>query len=290
MPGTWRIDSFPTVNAQGILPVRLFCVNVVLRVHCSYSSDVNFPKHFTEIRIPLDLGSGMIQLVNVCKNYGDGRLVHALRNINLDVAQGERVAVMGPSGSGKSSLLNLICGLDEPTSGAVKIDGVELSALSDDARTRMRREKVGMIFQTFNLLPTLTAHENVALPLRLQGLRKSETEERALAMLERVGLKDRATHRPDELSGGERQRVAIARALIFRPPLLLGDEPTGNLDSATGEEILSLLASLHSEFNTTLLMVTHNNLVSEFCDRTVFLRDGQIVQEDPCPTRPAGVS
>lgn len=231
----------------------------------------------------------MIQLVNVCKNYGNGELVHALRDVSLAIEQGERVAVMGPSGSGKSSLLNIICGLDEPTSGTVKIDGVELSALSDDARTRMRREKIGMIFQTFNLLPTLSALENVALPLRLQGLRKSECDERAEAMLERVGLKCRCTHCPDKLSGGERQRVAIARALIFRPPLLLGDEPTGNLDSATGDEILTLLSSLHEEYNTTLLMVTHNIQVADFCDRTVFMRDGQLVHKDASSARPAGV-
>ena len=144
----------------------------------------------------------VIHLVNVSKDYGDGETVHALRHLDLSVAQGERVAVMGPSGSGKSSLLNLICGLDEPTSGSVQVAGVELSKLNDDARTRLRREKIGMIFQTFNLLLTLTALENVALPLRLQGVRKRETDARALAMLERVGLKHRINHRPDELSGG----------------------------------------------------------------------------------------
>ncbi len=158
----------------------------------------------------------------------------ALNNVSLQIGPAERVAVTGPSGSGKSTLLNLVCGLDEPTSGSVKVEGVDLSRLADDPRTRLRREKIGMIFQTFNLLPTLTAIENVALPLRLQGLAKKDAEERALSMLGRVGLKDRVKHRPDELSGGERQRVAIARAVIFRPPLLLGDEPTGNLDSATG--------------------------------------------------------
>src|ERR1700688_3710285 len=183
----------------------------------------------------------MIQLTNVSKSYGDSGVVQALYNLSLTVEQGERVAVMGPSGSGKSTLLNLICGLDQPTSGSIKLEGVELAGLGDDARTRLRREKIGMIFQTFNLLPTLTAGENVALPLRLQGLNKHEAERRAGAMLERVGLQDRAIHRPDELSGGERQRVAIARAVIFKPPLLLGDEPTGNLDSVTGEDILRLL-------------------------------------------------
>jgi putative ABC transport system ATP-binding protein len=221
----------------------------------------------------------MIQLTNVSKSYGDSGAVQALHNLSLIVEQGERLAVMGPSGSGKSTLLNLICGLDQPTSGSIKLEGVELAALDDDRRTRLRREKLGMIFQTFNLLPTLTALENVALPLRLQGLRRNETDQRATAMLERVGLKVRAHHRPDELSGGERQRVAIARALVFRPPILLGDEPTGNLDSATGEEILRLLDDLHCEYNTTILLVTHNDLAAAFCDRILTLRDGQFVKE-----------
>src|SRR5712664_3058848 len=221
----------------------------------------------------------MIQLTNVSKTYGDSGAVQALHNLSLTVEQGERVAVMGPSGSGKSTLLNLICGLDEPTSGSIKLEGVELAALDDDRRTRLRREKIGMIFQTFNLLPTLTALENAALPLRLQGMRRKEAEHRAAAMLERVGLRTRITHRPDEMSGGERQRVAIARALIFSPPLLLGDEPTGNLDSATGAEILALLDDLHKEFNSTLFLVTHNDLVASFCDRVVSLRDGYILKE-----------
>lgn len=222
----------------------------------------------------------MIQLVNVNKNYGTGEVVHALRNLNLNIERGERVAIMGPSGSGKSTVLNLICGLDEPTSGSVKIDGMELSNLGDDARTRARREKIGMIFQTFNLLPTLTAVENVSLPLRLQGIGRQETDKRAGAMLERVGLKDRESHRPDELSGGERQRVAIARALVFHPPLLLADEPTGNLDSVTGEEILDLLEELHREFKSTLLVVTHNEQAAQRCDRILVLRDGEIIKEE----------
>ncbi len=230
----------------------------------------------------------MIQLTNLCKNYGDGECVHALSDINLRVDRGERVAVMGPSGSGKSTLLNLICGLDRPTSGAVQIDGVELSALGDDARTRMRREKIGMIFQTFNLLSTLTAVENVALPLRLQGLRRREGEQRALVMLDRVGLRNRASHLPDALSGGERQRVAIARALIFTPLLLLCDEPTGNLDSNTGEEILHLLDDLHREFNCTILLVTHNVLAAHHCDRILTLHDGSIVREDRADPDPHG--
>src|ERR1700674_3362156 len=228
----------------------------------------------------------MIQLTNVSKSYGDSRAVKALINLSLTVEQGERVAVMGPSGSGKSTLLNLICGLDKPTSGSIKLEGIELAALDDDRRTRLRREKIGMIFQTFNLLPTLSAVENAALPLRLQGMRRKEAEYRAAAMLERVGLKTRITHRPDEMSGGERQRVAIARALIFSPPLLLGDEPTGNLDSVTGEEILRLLDDLHREYNSTVLLVTHNAQAAGHCDRIVSLHDGEIVRDER--TRPAG--
>ncbi|MBK6797756.1 MAG: ABC transporter ATP-binding protein [Acidobacteria bacterium] len=221
----------------------------------------------------------MIQLEKVTREYGDGKIVHALDGVSLTIDRGERVAVMGPSGSGKSTLLNLICGLDEPTSGVIRIDGADIAGLDDDARTRLRREKIGMIFQTFNLLPTLTATENVALPLRLQGLSRKDAETRANSMLIKVGLADRSSHRPDELSGGERQRTAIARALIFNPPILLADEPTGNLDSNTGEEILGLLDDLHREYNTTVLMVTHNEEAAAHCDRILRLRDGRVVKE-----------
>ena len=222
----------------------------------------------------------MINLKGVSRWYGEAKVVHALNDVSLSVARGERIAVMGPSGSGKSTLLNLVCGLDEPSAGAIVIDGVNLAELDDDARTRLRREKIGMIFQTFNLLPTLTARENVALPLRLQGLSRKEAEKRATAMLGRVSLADRVTHRPDQLSGGERQRIAIARALIFEPPVLLADEPTGNLDSATGQEILELLDRLHSELNTTILLVTHNEEAARYCDRILRLRDGRVVREE----------
>lgn len=222
----------------------------------------------------------MVQLENVSKEYGDGKVVNALQNVTLTIERGERVACMGPSGSGKSTLLNLICGLDEATSGMVLFEDIDLAKLDDDSRTRLRREKIGMIFQSFNLMPTLSAVENVSLPLRLQGMRKSEAEKRALAMLERVALTDRAAHRPDELSGGERQRVAIARALIFQPSLLLADEPTGNLDSASGEEILTLLNDLHSEFHTTILLVTHNELAAAHYERILVMRDGRIVKEE----------
>jgi putative ABC transport system ATP-binding protein len=223
----------------------------------------------------------MIQLENVSREYGDGKVVYALNRVSLRIESGERVAVMGPSGSGKSTLLNLVCGLDEPTSGKVLIDGQNIASLNDNARTRLRREKIGMVFQTFNLLPTLTAQENVALPLRLSGVSKKEADSRAATMLSKVGLGQRATHRPDQMSGGERQRIAIARALIFQPPVLLADEPTGNLDSKTGEEILALLDDLHREFNTTILMVTHNEEAAGHCDRVIRLRDGKVVSVSP---------
>lgn len=222
----------------------------------------------------------MIELEGISRDYGDNKVVHALCNVNMKIARGERVAMMGPSGSGKSTLLNLICGLDEPTSGKVKIDGVNIASLDDDARTKLRREKIGMIFQNFNLLPTLTALENVFLPLRLQGISRKEAEKRAIAMLERVKLGDRVTHPPDQLSGGERQRTAIARALIFKPPVLLADEPIGNLDSATGDEIMGLLDDLHREFNTTILLVTHNKDAALHCDRILTLRDGRVLKEE----------
>ncbi|MBK9315259.1 MAG: ABC transporter ATP-binding protein [Acidobacteria bacterium] len=219
----------------------------------------------------------MIRLEKVSRDYGENKVVHALDHVDFEVSRGERVAVMGPSGSGKSTILNLVCGLDDPTAGKVIVDGVNLAALDDDARTRLRREKIGMIFQTFNLLPTMSAIENVSLPLRLNGLSKKEAELRAGAMLERVRLGSRLDHRPDEVSGGERQRIAIARALIFSPPVLLADEPTGNLDSSTGEEILALLDDLHRELNTTMLMVTHNEEAAAHCDRILRLRDGRVV-------------
>ncbi|MEP7270783.1 MAG: ABC transporter ATP-binding protein [Acidobacteriota bacterium] len=230
----------------------------------------------------------MIRLDNVSREYGESKAVRALADLSLTIEKGERVAVMGPSGSGKSTLLNLICGLDEPTRGSIYIDSVELSGLGDDERTRLRRERIGMIFQTFNLLPTLTALENVALPLRLKGISRKESDKRASAMLARVGLAGRASHRPDEVSGGERQRIAIARALVFFPPILLADEPTGNLDSATGEDILGLLDDLHQEFNTTIVLVTHNEEAASHCDRILRLRDGRIIREETLAKVTAG--
>ncbi|HEY3027303.1 MAG TPA: ABC transporter ATP-binding protein [Pyrinomonadaceae bacterium] len=221
----------------------------------------------------------MVRLERVSKAYHNGIEVYALNEVDVEIKRSERVAVMGPSGSGKSTLLNLICGLDVPTSGHLFFEGSELSRLSDDECTRLRREKIGMIFQTFNLLPTLSALENVALPLRLQGQSRRAAESRARDMLLRTGLQERATHRPDEMSGGERQRAAIARALIFHAPLLLADEPTGNLDSHTGEEILGLLDELHRDLGMTILMVTHNESAAAHCQRHIILRDGRIVRD-----------
>ena len=226
----------------------------------------------------------VVRLEKVTKAYGEGQLFYALNGVNLEVRRGERVAIMGPSGSGKSTMLNLICGLDVPTSGRVFVEGTDLSQLSDDQRTRLRREKVGMVFQSFNLLPTLSAMENVSLPLRLRGLSRREAERRAHALLERVGLHRQTTHRPDEMSGGECQRVAIARALIFDPPLLLADEPTGNLDSASGAEVLRLLEELHRELNTTVLLVTHDVLTARSCERMLILRDGQVAEDSALST------
>lgn len=224
-----------------------------------------------------ETGRTIVEFHAVTKHFGN--LVRALDGVDFTVTQSERLAIIGPSGSGKSTLLHIACGLDEPTSGAVRIDGVNLSVLEDDSRTRLRREKIGMIFQTFNLLSTLTAIENVALPLRLQGLGWKESGKRAEAMIDRVGLSNRAGHKPDELSGGERQRIAIARALIFEPALLLADEPTGNLDTATGQEILRLLDQMNRDLGITLLLVTHNDAATANCDRVLTLLDGRVVQE-----------
>lgn len=218
----------------------------------------------------------IVKFENVSKIYDSATKVLALNGIDLDIGRGERIAVMGPSGSGKSTLLNLISGLDQPSSGKIYIEGKALSDLSDDQRTRLRREKVGLIFQTFNLLPTLSAIENVSLPLRLGRVSHTEAQTKAAELLGKVGLRERIDHRPDELSGGERQRTAIARALIFNPPVLLADEPTGNLDSHTGAEIMELLDELHSEYQTTIILVTHNELAAAHCERRITLLDGRV--------------
>jgi putative ABC transport system ATP-binding protein len=202
-----------------------------------------------------------------------------LENVSLEVDRGELVAIVGPSGSGKSTLLNLIGGLDRPTSGTIGIEGKSLTDLSDDDLTRVRRDKIGFIFQFFNLLPTLNCMENVSLPLHLRHWTRDKIEERARELLRMVQLDHRLDHLPDELSGGERQRVAIARALSVFPPILLADEPTGNLDTATGAEILKLIHELHQRLNSTVLIVTHDAGVADQCERVLKLRDGHIVED-----------
>lgn len=221
----------------------------------------------------------MIQLQGVSKRFDGRRQVTALEGVNLEIGKGEMVAIIGPSGSGKSTLLNLIGALDRPTTGEVRIDGQALSPLNDRERTGIRRDKIGFIFQFFNLLPSLSAIENVALPLHLRRWPRKKTDERARELLAVVGLQKRMEHLPDELSGGERQRVAIARALSIYPPILLGDEPTGNLDTKTGAEILALMRDLNSRLGATVVIVTHDLSVAGSCPRVVRMRDARIVED-----------
>jgi putative ABC transport system ATP-binding protein len=219
----------------------------------------------------------VVRTVGLARRYKmGGTFVDALRSVDLELGRGEFVALVGPSGSGKSTVLNLIGGLDRPTDGEVWIDGTELSGSDEKTLTRHRRQRVGFVFQSFNLLPRLTAEENVALPLMFGGVPEKERRARARELLERVGLGERLTHRPTQLSGGEQQRVAIARALVGQPALLLADEPTGNLDTTTGVEIMRLLKDLNQEHGLTLLVVTHDPEVAAFADRVVRLRDGQV--------------
>ena len=221
----------------------------------------------------------MITLTQVSKVFEGKRTAKALENVSLQVDRGELVAIVGPSGSGKSTLLNLIGGLDRPSSGTIDIEGQKLTELSDDDLTRVRRDKIGFIFQFFNLLPTLNCLENVSLPLHLRHWTRPKIEARARELLKMVQLDHRMDHLPDELSGGERQRVAIARALSVYPPILLADEPTGNLDTVTGAEILKLVHELHQRLNSTVLIVTHDAGVADQCQRVLKLRDGHIVED-----------
>jgi ABC-type lipoprotein export system ATPase subunit/ABC-type lipoprotein release transport system permease subunit len=220
-----------------------------------------------------------IQLVDVCRQYHLGSTdVNALNHINLEIDQGEFVALVGPSGSGKSTLLNLLGGLDKPTCGKIKVQSLSLQHATEEELTAHRRHNVGFVFQTFNLLPTLTALENVALPLMLSGVGLVERKTRASEILERVGLSHRLDHRPTEMSGGEQQRAAIARALVNNPTLVLADEPTGNLDSSTGAEVMRLLRELNAERGVTLIIVTHDQEIAAYADRVVHLRDGEIAE------------
>jgi len=222
----------------------------------------------------------MIKLENVSKTYYmGGEQINALSNINLVVEEGEMVAVIGPSGSGKSTLLHIIGGLDSPTSGEVTISGQKLSHSNDTELAHYRNKSIGFVFQTFNLHPTYNALENVAMPLIFSKVPRTERLKRASEVLETMGLSKRSSHLPNQLSGGERQRVCIARALVTKPKLILADEPTGNLDSKTGDLILKLLQQLNKERGITLLLVTHNTDIAEQAPRTLFMRDGKIAEE-----------
>ena len=207
-----------------------------------------------------------------------GAAVDVLADISLDVPPGQFLAVAGPSGSGKSTLLGLVAGLDQPTAGRITVAGVEITRLGEDALARFRRDTIGYVFQSYHLIPTLTALENVAVPLELAG--EPHALERAGALLAEVGLAGRAHHYPVQLSGGEQQRVAVARAVCRRPRLLLADEPTGNLDSATGKQIIELLVDLHRNLGSTLVLVTHDGALAAHADRVVTLRDGRIVSDE----------
>ncbi len=229
----------------------------------------------------------VVAAVDVVKTYGRGdAVVHALRGVNIGFARGGFTAIMGPSGSGKSTLMHCLAGLDTVTSGSVLLGGADLTRLDDRKLTLMRRERIGFIFQSFNLVPTLTARQNILFPLELAG-RTPETPwfDRIVDVL---GLRERLDHRPSELSGGQQQRVACARALLARPEVIFADEPTGNLDSVTGREVLELLRRSVRDLGQTIVMVTHDPVAAAFADRVVFLRDGLIVDEQLRPT-PDGV-
>ncbi|MDN5746679.1 MAG: ABC transporter ATP-binding protein [Nocardioidaceae bacterium] len=224
------------------------------------------------------------QAIDLHKNYGAGdSLVRALDGVSLDLVKGEFTAIMGPSGSGKSTLMHCMAALDNPSSGRVVIGETDLSRLRDKALTALRRDQIGFVFQAFNLIPTLSARENILLPLNLAG-RKPDSGWFD-TVIDTVGLRDRLGHRPSEMSGGQQQRVACARALVSRPEIVFADEPTGNLDSTSGAEVLSFLRRTVDEFGQTVVMVTHDAVAASYCDRVVFLADGQIVDEVRNPDR-----
>src|SRR6188508_333650 len=225
-------------------------------------------------------GTAVVVADDVTRRYGAGdTAVDALRGVSLEVGQGKLTAVMGPSGSGKSTLMHILAGLDKPTTGTVAVDGTEITTLKDSDLTKLRRRHIGFVFQFFNLLPMLTAEENITLPLSIAGDKPDEAFFRDL--IAKVGLADRLHHRPSELSGGQQQRVAIARALVSRPTVLFADEPTGNLDSATGTEILALMRDSVDTYGQTTVMVTHEPRAAAIADRILFLADGLIVRDLP---------
>src|SRR3954468_3013865 len=222
--------------------------------------------------------STIVSATGLTKVYGEGETaVHALRDITTGFPSGQFAAIMGPSGSGKSTLMHLLAGLDKPTSGSVIVDGQELAHLDDKGLTRLRRDRLGFVFQAFNLVPVLTAEENIVLPLTLAG--KKPAKEWHAPLIAAVGLGDRLTHRPSELSGGQQQRVAVARALIHRPAVVFADEPTGNLDSKSSDEVLGLLRHAVDDYGQTVVMVTHDPHAASVADRIVVLRDGEVVHD-----------
>ena len=222
-----------------------------------------------------------MQANGVWKLYASGTsTVEAVRGVHLTLQTGEMVAIMGPSGCGKTTLLNVLSGIDEPTAGSVTVNNQPLFGITDNERTSMRSKYLGFIFQDFNLLPVLSAVENVELPLLLLGYGANDARKRALGALKDVGLEERSQHRPAELSGGQQQRVAVARAIVHRPSVILCDEPTGNLDSKTSGEVLTLLKRLNSEQNTTFLIVTHDAKIASLCDRVIQMDDGLIINSD----------
>ncbi|HQR04625.1 MAG: ABC transporter ATP-binding protein [Proteobacteria bacterium] len=228
----------------------------------------------------------MIRLTGIQRHFQvGGETVHALRGIDLAIGAGEYIAILGPSGSGKSSLLNIIGLLDHPSAGQYELDGRDVTALADDEQARVRREKIGFVFQFFHLVPRLTAAENIALPMVLAGVEPSRREERVAWLLEAYGLANRAHHRPDQLSGGQCQRVAIARAMSMSPPVIVADEPTGNLDRHTSQEVITLLESLHAA-GSTLIVVTHDPSLGARATRQLHLDDG-LIAERPLPDSPA---
>ena len=221
-----------------------------------------------------------VQVEKLTKIYGSGATaVTALDHVNLAIREGEFVAIMGPSGCGKSTLLHLLGGLDKPSEGHVLIGGHNLSDLNDDRLTELRRRKIGFVFQFFNLIPVLNALENAALPVTLDGVKPVEAKEKATEWLTRFGLADRLANRPDQLSGGQQQRVAICRALVADPELILADEPTGNLDTRSSDEIASLLRDVSKQYKRTVVMVTHDPRIAAYADRIIFLKDGKVVDE-----------
>ncbi|GIL09423.1 MAG: macrolide export ATP-binding/permease protein MacB [Chloroflexota bacterium] len=232
--------------------------------------------------------NAVIRVRGLTRDLAMGKvIVHALRGVDLTVHAGEMVSVTGPSGSGKSTLLGLIGGLDAPTSGTIEIDGVDITRMNEDRLTEIRNEKIGFVFQFFNLIPTLTALENVALPIQFARKPLFRPQARAKELLEALGVGDRLHHRPAELSGGQQQRVAIARALANNPPLILADEPTGNLDSEAGRRVLEALTQIQREAGTTIVIVTHDTDIAHFADRTVTLIDGQIMPAAEASAAPA---